>query len=351
MLRTGRIRCFLATLLVITLLLTASACSLSQIFTPQPSTNASGLTVPGWTFPAADSTTTPASGFVEAVAKIKPAVVIMTVETTYYNWWGEKYSKQSAGSGFIIDPRGYIVTNNHVVEDASSITVKLYDGRTLPASIVGTDPETDLAVIKVDAKNLPYAELGRSSELRQGESVLALGNALGMGEITAVGGIVSALDITITISSRGNTLHNLILIDAPINPGNSGGPLVNMAGEVVGVTCAKIVEVSVEGMGYAISIDSAKPIIEKLIRGEPVLHPRLGVGVRSGGALIVEVSPDGPAAAAGLEPGDMIVKFEGQEIDSAEALWQAIQNCQPGEEVEITYIRDGNLTTTSTVLG
>jgi putative serine protease PepD len=103
-------------------------------------------------------------------------------------------------------------------------------------------------------------------------------------------------------------------------------------------------------MGYAISIDSAKPIIEKLIRGEQVVHPRLGVGVRDGGALIVEVSPDSPAAAAGLEAGDIIVEFEGQEISSAEALWQAIQSCQVGDEVEITYIRDGNVTTTSTVL-
>jgi S1-C subfamily serine protease len=349
---THKIKHIFVALLVITLLLGASACSLPQIFTPPQSHNSNELTQPGWTFPSAGNQTTPLPQFADVVAKVKPAVVSITTERIYHNWWGEEYSKQSAGSGVIIDPEGYIVTNNHVVEDANKTEVKLYDGRTLPASVVGADPQRDLAVIKVNTTNLPYAELGNSSELRQGDWVLALGNALGMGRITVVKGIVSALDVTITISSTRNTLHNLILIDAPINPGNSGGPLVNMAGEVVGINCAKIVEVSVEGMGYAISIDSAKPIIEKLIQGEQVLHPWLGVSIRSSdeGALIVEVVPDSPAEAAGLKAGDIIIEFEGEEINTAEALWQTIQNCEVGQEVEITYIRDGKPATTWAVL-
>ena len=349
---THKIKYIFVALLVMNLLLSVSACSLPQILTPQHSADSSGLAEPGWTFPSTNSQATPISGFADVVAKVKPAVVSITTERIYHDWWGREYSKQSAGSGFIIGPQGYIVTNNHVIEDANKTEVKLYDGRTLSASIVGVDPQRDLAVIKVDATNLPYAELGNSSELRQGDWVLALGNALGMGRITVVKGIVSALNVTITISSTGNTLHNLILIDAPINPGNSGGPLVNMAGEAVGINCAKIVEVSVEGMGYAISIDSAKPIIEKLIQGEEVLHPWLGVSIRSSdeGVLIVEVFSDSPAEAAGLKAGDIIVEFEGEETNTAEALWQAIQNCEVGQEVEITYIRDGKPATTWAVL-
>jgi serine protease Do len=346
---THKIKHIFIALLVITLLLSVSACSLPGILTPPNSTNSNE---PGWTLPPVNNQTTPPYGFADVVAKVKPAVVSITTERIYYDWWGNEHSERSAGSGFIIDEEGYIVTNNHVVEDASNIKVKLYDGRILPASMVGTDPLTDLAVIKIDATDLPYAELGNSSELRQADWVLALGNAQGMGRITVVEGIVSDLNVTITISSAENTLHNLILISASINPGNSGGPLVNMAGEVVGINCAKIVEISVEGMGYAISIDSIKPIIEKLIRGEQVLHPWLGVKIRSvdSGVLIVEVFPDSPAEAAELKEGDIIIGFQGEEINTAEALWQAIQNCEVGQIVEITFVREGETKTTSACL-
>ena len=192
--------------------------------------------------------------------------------------------------------------------------------------------------------------------------MLALGNALCMGSIIVVKGIVSDLNVTITV--EGNTLHNLILIDAPINPGDSGGPLVNMAGEVVGINCAKIVEIRVEGMGYAISVNSAKPIIEDLIRQGSVSHPWLGVVVSTvdpfvaaannlsveRGAFITEVVPDSPAEAAGLEQGDIIIGFQGKDTDTAEALWQAIQNCRVGDKVEISYSREGRVETAFAIL-
>jgi serine protease Do len=357
---THKIKYIFIALLVITLLLNAGACSLSQILAPQHSADS---TESGWTFPAANSQAIPLPQFADVVAKVKPAVVSITTERSYRDWWGNEHLQQSAGSGVIIDPEGYIVTNNHVIEDASRIKIGLCDGRIFLASMVGTDPQSDLAVIKVDATNLPYAEPGNSSELRQGEWVLALGNALGMGRIIVVKGIVSDLNVTITV--EGNTLHNLILIDAPINPGDSGGPLVNMAGEVVGINCAKIVEIRVEGMGYAISINSAKPIIEDLIRQGSVSHPWLGVVVSTvdpfvaaannlsveRGAFITEVVPDSPAEAAGLEQGDIIIGFQGKDTDTAEALWQAIQNCRVGDKVEISYSREGRVETAFAILG
>ena len=277
----------------------------------------------------------------------------------FHDFFGREYTQTAAGSGVIIDEEGYIVTNNHVVEDAKGPPqVELADGRILPANIIGTDALTDLAVLKIEAGDLPHASLGDSDLLSIGDDVVAIGNALGQG-ISATRGIVSCLNVSVTVS--GNTLYGLIQTDAAINPGNSGGPLVNLANEVIGITSVKIAVVGVEGMGYAISINSAKPIIEDLIHQGHVTRAWLGVSLYTvnpsvatannlsvnKGALIVEMVPDSPADVAGLKEGDVIIRFGSNEINNVDNLIQAIRNCQIGQKVEITFVRGEDTKTTS----
>jgi len=290
-----------------------------------------------------------------------PLVVAVTTEIVVSDFFGRQSTEYVAGSGILIDDNGHVVTNNHVVEDAHGIYVALADGRTFPANIVGTDNLSDLAVIKIDAANLTYAYWGNSSSLSVGQWVLAIGNALSEG-IRATAGIVSRLNVSLNV--EGNTLYGLIETDAAINPGNSGGPLVNMAGEVIGITSVKIVASGVEGMGYAISSNEAKPTIEDLIRYGQVTYPWLGVSVSTvtpllatsenlsvdKGARIVEVVADGPADAAGLREGDIIIRFGDREISDVADLVQAIRSSEIGEEVEIVFVRGEDTKTTSALL-
>jgi len=272
------------------------------------------------------------------VAKVKPSVVAIRTDS-------------GAGSGWIIRQDGFIVTNNHVVAGAETITITLDDDRTFLAQTVRTDPLTDLAVLKIDAQNLPSASIGDSDRLMLGEQVAAIGNSLGLG-ISMKGGWVSRLGVSIP-ASGGQTLADLIETDAAINPGNSGGPLVNMAGEVIGITSAKISVVGVEGMGYAISINKAVPIINQLIQNGYVIRPYLGVSLSDvnptmvlwyelavdRGALVAYVAADSPAAEAGLEAEDVIVSLDGKETSTAKELVQAIHASQIGQEVEIVFWR------------
>jgi serine protease Do len=287
-----------------------------------------------------------------------PSVVSVTTEMVVSGFFGQS-TEYVAGSGILIDDKGYIVTNNHVVENAQSIYVELADGKTFPANTVGTDTLSDLAVIKVDATDLPYAYWGDSSALSVGEWVLAIGNALGEG-ITATEGIVSRLNVSVDVG-EGNTLYGLIQTTAAINPGNSGGPLVNMSGEVIGITSVKIVASEVEGIGYAISSDEAKPIIQHLIRYGHVTYPWLGVGLYTvdpslaaamnlsvdRGALIVDLVADSPADTAGLREGDIIIRFGGKEINDVADLVQAIRSSPIEQEVEIVFVRGEDTKTTS----
>jgi serine protease Do len=296
--------------------------------------------------------------FPPVVAEVMPSVVSVTTEIVVSDFFGRQSTEYVAGSGILIDDNGHIVTNNHVVEDAQSIYVELADGRIFPANTVGTDSLSDLAVIKIDAANLTYIYWGDSSLLSVGRWVLAIGNALGEG-ITATEGIVSRLNVSVNV--EGNTLYGLIQTTAPVNPGNSGGPLVNMAGEVIGITSIKIVASAVEGIGYAISSNEAKPIIENLIRYGHVTYPWLGVSVSTvtpllaasenlsvnRGALIAEIVADSPAEAAGLRVGDVIIRFGGKEISNVADLVQAIRISEIGEDVEIVFVRGEDTKTTS----
>jgi len=228
-----------------------------------------------WVPPPVDSDAPVLPSIADVVAKVRPSVVAINTEVVTYDFFNQPFTQEGAGSGWIIDEDGLIVTNNHVVAGAKTITVTLADGRTFPAGVVGTDALADLAVLKINDTNLPTANIGDSSKLRIGEWVLAIGNALGEG-ITVKEGIVSRLRVSIQVS-QGQTLYDLIDTSAAINPGNSGGPLVNIAGEVIGITSAKLAAIEVESLGYAISINAAMPIIEELVKTGYVVRPWLGV--------------------------------------------------------------------------
>lgn len=345
--------------LIILGLLLGSSCALPHINTSPPS-NPSAPAEPGWTPPSYEQTQ-PLPDFISVVTKVKPSVVAINTKIVT-NIFGQPFTQEGAGSGWIIDKKGYIVTNNHVVEGAQNITVTLDGGRTFPATVVGTDFLTDLAVVKIDASNLESASVGNSSELMLGEWVLAIGNSLGLG-VTPAEGIVRSLGASVTISP-GQTLHDLIGTSAAINPGNSGGPLVNMRGEVVGITSVKISMVGVEAMGWAISINSAMPIITQLINAGHVTRPYLGVSYSdvnpylvwqynlavNEGILVTEVLAGYPAEEAGLKAGDVIVGFNGKDIANTGDFIPALTSCQIGQRVEIVYWRGDSKNTTYATL-
>jgi serine protease Do len=333
------------------------ALSFSPTSSPPQSNNSTQHIDPDWTFPPESEPSMPLPDFRPLVAEVMPSVVSVTTEIVVSSFFGQN-TEYVAGSGILIDEKGYIVTNNHVVEDAQSIYVELADGRIFSADIVGTDSLSDLAVIKIEATDLPYAYWGDSSLLSVGDWVLAIGNALGGGG-GATQGIVSRLNASVNVD--GNTLYGLIQTTAAINPGNSGGPLVSMSGEVIGITSIKIVASEVEGIGFAISSDEAKPIILDLIRYGRVNYPWLGVWARTvdpllaaamnlsmdSGALIVEIVADSPADAAGLREDDIIISFGGQGVNDIAELVQAIRASEIGKEVEIVFVRGEDIKTTS----
>jgi len=293
------------------------------------------------------------------IAQVRPSVVAINTESSGYSIFGA-YTEEGAGSGWIIGPNGFIVTNNHVVEGANSVTVTLEDGRTFTAKAVYTDSFSDLAIIKIDAQNLPAAKIGDSSTLRVGDWVVAIGNSLGLG-ISATKGIVSAVGVSIS-ESAGETLYNLIQTDAAINPGNSGGPLVNLAGEVIGINSAKISDIGVEGMGYAISIEEAYPILQQLIANGHISRPDLGASLYtvdqsiasrynlavSQGALVTQVAKGGPADKAGIKQGDVITAIGDKTVTSADSLELLLQSFQVGQQVQVTFYR-GNSKQTVTI--
>ncbi len=360
----ANIRYLLASLILILSLSLGTGCYVIEAPSPSPSPPPPEVTAPPspeWIVPL-PSQNPPLPDFTSVVAKVKPSVVAINTEVVTYDIFNRPFTQEGAGSGWIIAEDGHIATNNHVIAGAKSITVTLADGRVLPAGIVGADALTDLAVLKVDATNLPAVDIGDSSKLSIGEWVLAIGNALGMG-ITAKEGIVSRLGVSIPVSP-GQTLHDLIETSAAINPGNSGGPLVNMAGEVIGITSAKIGAVAVEGLGYAISSNGASLIIEELVQKGYVVRPWLGVGLRTidqwlaaryelavdKGVFVTEVAPGSPADKAGLMAGDIIVSADGEEISTAQDLIQVILSSQIGQELEITFWRGETESTTTAIL-
>jgi putative serine protease PepD len=300
----------------------------------------------------ADRTPAPAAeGSVESVAqKVLPSVVKIDVT-------GQQGG--ASGSGIILTTDGTILTNNHVVEMAEgggSLKVSFDDGSTADAEILGTDPLTDTAVIKAqDVSGLTAATIGKSANLGVGEGVVAVGSPFGL-DATVTSGIVSALDRPVNVGSddEGNsTTYPAIQTDAAINPGNSGGPLVDMTGAVVGINSSIRTAASQSpygqgqsgsiGLGFAIPIDEVMPIVDQMAAGETPTHARLGirVGDDDAGAEVVQVTEGSTAAEAGIEAGDVITAVDGRRITGADSLVATIRSYRPGDEVTVTWTRDG----------
>jgi S1-C subfamily serine protease len=300
----------------------------------------------------------------ELVATVAPAVVSIVTETVSYNWFWQPVPQTGAGSGIIISPEGYIVTNNHVVEDANKVTVTLSNGSTYEATMVGTDAQTDLAVVKIDASNLDYLHFLSDSleQLSVLDSVVAVGNALALpGGPTWTLGVVSNVGRSIELDT-GAVLNDIIQTDAAINAGNSGGPLVNMAGQVVGINVA--IASNAENIGFAISTDTAIPVVQSLITEGKVVQPWLGVEVTTvtstiqhyydlsvdTGALVTSVTNDSPADKAGLRAGDVITKIGDEDISTSEELVSVVGSHQIGDQMEIVYYRGNGQEVTNAVL-
>jgi S1-C subfamily serine protease len=286
----------------------------------------------------------------------RPAVVRIDV--------GGAAGAEGTGTGFIVDPSGVIVTNAHVVNGFDNVTVHLANGDELEGDVLGVDESHDIAVVQVDGENLPTLELGDSDALQVGDSVVAIGNALGLSAgsgATVTTGIVSGLDRVVDVGTE--TLFNAIQTDAAINPGNSGGPLVDASGKVVGINTAIASPDTANNVGFAISISSAKPVIDALRAGETPQTAFLGVTTEpvtpsvaddvgvDHGAIVVEVSPDSAAADAGLEEGDVIIEIAGREVDDVADVASEVRRHRPGDEIDVVIMRDGQEQTLRATLG
>ena len=291
----------------------------------------------------------------EIAAKASPSVVEINIEgqTTGYGFFGGTYTTQAAGSGVIISKDGYIITNNHVVEGATSISVKTSDGTEYAATLVGTDSKSDIGVIKVEADNLTPATIGDSSTISVGDTAVVIGNPLGTLGGTVTNGIISATDREISIN---NETMNLIQTNAAINSGNSGGGMFDANGNLIGIVNAKdsgttSSGTTIEGLGFAIPINDAMNVAKQLIEsGQVTDRPTIGVTLQTitkdygnykAGLYIADVSKGSGAEAAGLQPGDQIVGADGTEIASYTELSKILRNKHVGDILTLTIVRDG----------
>src|SRR4249919_3137092 len=280
---------------------------------------------------------------VSAVARVAPAVANIDVKQRVNARGGER-ELSGNGSGFVITPDGFILTNSHVVHDASAITVNLQDGREYPAQLAGDDPDTDLAVVRIDAPQLAHVRLADSENLRVGQLVIAIGNPLGF-EASVTAGVISALGRSMHAQS-GRLIDNIIQTDAALNPGNSGGPLVNSAGEVVGVNTAMIRPA--QGICFAIASNTAKFVDGWLIKDGKIRRSYIGVAGQNvpfyslpleTGVLVVSVEQNSPAERAGLRQGDLIVAFNSQPVGSVHHLHKVLVGEQINVSSSLTIIR------------
>ena len=302
---------------------------------------------------------------VESVRQVGPAIVGITTQVYDRDVFNRRVEVgQSVGSGVIFDKQGYIVTNNHVVGDSKNVNVSLSSGQTVQGTVVGTDPSTDLAVVKIEGSDsLPVASFGDSDHLQVGETAIAIGNPLGLefqGTVTV--GVISALNRTLDGMDQR---FKLIQTDAAINPGNSGGALVTADGKVVGINSAKIAKEGVEGMGFSIPINQARQIIEELIQNGHVSRAYLGlygadkdIAARYGynwdsnvnGVLVMKIERNSPLSLSDIRPGDYITAINGKKTDTVRALRDALDGYKPGQTVTITYTHNGQSADTDVLL-
>lgn len=333
------------------------------------------VVLPAWSLNAAEKVTARdwRNAFVQVAKKVQPSVVSIRSERTVTvspgEGFGEDFFKgtpfedffkqhggppmkkrqMGEGSGVIVDPKGYILTNYHVVAGADKLTVRLFDGRELKGTVQGTDPKTDLAVVHVEAKDLPVATLGDSDKIQVGEWAIAIGSPFGLEETVTVG-VISAKGRT---GLGTGTYEDFIQTDASINPGNSGGPLVNIEGEVIGIN-AMIISPG-QGIGFAIPINLAKTIMMELIKTGKVIRPWVGIGLQDltpelmkdfnvkekEGALISQVYEGSPAEKAGLKIGDIVVQIDGKKIKDSQDVVREVLKRQVGQKILFEVIRDG----------
>jgi S1-C subfamily serine protease len=291
-----------------------------------------------------------------AVERVGPSVVRISVRALVSPRSGRRgprtaYSREGAGSGFIFTPDGLVLTNSHVVDGATAIEATLADGTSCHAAMVGNDPDTDLALIRISGSALPAAPLGDSARLRPGQLVIAVGNPLGFHH-TVTTGVVSAVGRSLR-SRNGRLMENIIQTDAALNPGNSGGPLLTSAGEVVGVNTAIIY--GGQGLSFAVPIDTAKLVIADLLRNGRVRRSYLGIGGRSteiprslmwrhglsssAGVLVMSIVADGPASVAGIREGDILVIFDEKPLTSVDDLHRLLTDRTIGRPIPVVVLR------------
>ena len=295
--------------------------------------------------------------------RIEPAVVSINTRGFSESDLFGVMPAQGAGTGIVISPDGLVLTNAHVIAGATSIQVRSIDGEVRDGRVLGAVPSADIALVQLDdASNLPTATLGDSSQLVVGDAVVAVGNALGLGgDPTVTLGIVSAVGRS--IDTDAGRLEGVIQTDAAINPGNSGGPLVNSAGEVVGVNTA--VAGQAQNIGFAIAIDTVKPLVERLKDGGDTAQAFLGVSTLTltddiarqlgldldRGALVRSITPGSPAENVGIRPGDVVIRIGDDDIETSDDLVAAVRSHRPGDTVEVTFDRQGDERTVSVELG
>lgn len=295
-------------------------------------------------------------------ANVNSTVGITTSVTT--NFWGFQTTSAASGSGFILTADGYILTNFHVIESSSSISVTLYDGTSYDAVLVGYDESNDIAVLKIDASDLSPVVLGDSDNLNVGDDVIAIGNPLGELTFSLTAGAVSALDREITLSS--GVMMNLIQTDCAINSGNSGGALFNLYGEVIGITNAKYsssgTEASIDNIGFAIPINHIRSIVDSIIEKGYISKPYIGVSVGDvseetmgyglpAGAAVKSVVEDSPAEKAGIKVNDIITAVNGNEITGRSELSETISSCAVGDKLTLTVYRQGETLSIDVTVG
>lgn len=323
-----------------------------------PAASASAQNTPSGK-PISAARNTPAVRVAESVG---PTVVGITNKAVARDWFNNPVETEGVGSGVIFRKDGYIVTNNHVISGAKELIVSLADGRSLKGKLIGADELTDIAVVKVDADDLPTATFGDSDDVVVGEPAIAIGNPMGLefqGSVTA--GVISALNRTLEISDKR---VKLLQTDAAISPGNSGGALVNADGMIIGINSAKLAASGVEGMGFAIPINTVQSIINELMDKGYVARPYLGVSVfdkptaaRYGyqlniekGVYVFRVTLGAPAERAGIQRGDIILKLDGRDVNSVTEVRNIVGEHKVGDTVTVVYDRDGHESTANVVL-
>lgn len=306
-----------------------------------------------------DARNTPA---VRVARTVGPAVVGITNKAVAIDFFNRPVETEGVGSGVIFKSDGYIITNNHVIAGAKEIIVSLSDGNTVSGKLIGTDEMTDIAVVKVEAKDLPVAMLGNSDEVVVGEPAIAIGNPMGLefqGSVTV--GVISALNRTLDLNDRRVKLFQT---DAAISPGNSGGALVNADGEVIGINSAKLATNGVEGMGFAIPINTVKTIVDELMTKGYVARPYLGVTIfdkptaaRYGyqltidkGVYVFQVAIDSPSGRAGFQRGDIILSIDGKEVNSVADVRNEVASHKVGDKVKVLLDREGRQETVEVTL-